>query len=183
MTDRIDRKVGNVFLAEFVYRHEAEFAAGFLDEAGIPYRLQLDDPAMGMTVSAPATLWVRGMDLQRAREVLDLPEPHAPPARDGMASRRATLEPVTPRRRDAVSQGVAGGVATLVALAPHERTLAFALFVGCLGGIGVALGAPGAPIWVAALTVLGGPLGLGALSGRTLAPVRRILRAISGGAP
>jgi hypothetical protein len=43
MSDRIDKKLEQVAVAEFTYRHEAEFAAGFLTDAGIPHRLQIDD--------------------------------------------------------------------------------------------------------------------------------------------
>ncbi len=74
MSGRTDRKLQDVVVARFQYRHEAEFAAGFLDDARIPYRLQVDDAAMGMMISIPATLWVRAVDLRRAREILDLPE-------------------------------------------------------------------------------------------------------------
>lgn len=71
MSDRVDHKLQDVVLARFQYRHEAEFAAGFLDEAGIPYRLQIDDAALGLPLGEPGTLWVRGMDERRAREVLE----------------------------------------------------------------------------------------------------------------
>jgi hypothetical protein len=70
---RIDRKLEQVAVAEFTYRHEAEFAAGFLDDAGIPYRLQIDDAGgdLGLTLGRPAIVWVRAVDADRAREVLD----------------------------------------------------------------------------------------------------------------
>jgi hypothetical protein len=71
MSDRLDNKVKDVVLARFQYRHEAEFAAGFLAEAGIPYRLQIDDPALGLSIGQDATLWVRGIDERRARAVLE----------------------------------------------------------------------------------------------------------------
>jgi hypothetical protein len=71
---RIDRKLQQVAVAEFTYRHEAEFAAGFLDDAGIPYRLQIDDAGgdLGLTLGRPAIVWVRAVDLERARDVLNL---------------------------------------------------------------------------------------------------------------
>jgi hypothetical protein len=71
---RIDRKLQEVAVAEFRYRHEAEFAAGFLDDAGIPYRLQIDDAGgdLGLTLGRPAVVWVRAIDADAAREVLDL---------------------------------------------------------------------------------------------------------------
>jgi hypothetical protein len=71
MTDRNDRKLQQVPVGSYTYRHEAEFAAGFLKSAGIPYRLQIDDPALGLSASESATLWVHAMDERRARAVLD----------------------------------------------------------------------------------------------------------------
>lgn len=70
--DRSDRKLEHVAVARFTYRHEAEFAAGFLDDARIPYRLQIDDPALGMPLSGSVTLWVTAMDEKRARHVLEM---------------------------------------------------------------------------------------------------------------
>ncbi len=71
MSDKSDQKLREVAVARFGYRHEAEFAAGFLEDAGVPYRLQIDDPAMGLAVSSSATLWVAAMDERRARGVLE----------------------------------------------------------------------------------------------------------------
>lgn len=73
MTDEVDDDGASVPIATYAYRHEAEFAAGFLEDAGIAYRLQVDDAAMTMSMGASATLWVRGIDLPRARDVLELP--------------------------------------------------------------------------------------------------------------
>lgn len=75
MSEREDKKLESVVLARFQYRYEAEFAAGFLEAAGIPYRVQIDDAAMGMTIATPATIWVRGMDLVDARELLETGTP------------------------------------------------------------------------------------------------------------
>jgi hypothetical protein len=64
-------------LARFRYRHEAELAAGFLEDAGIPYRLQIDDAGgvdFGTTFSRPPVLWVRAADLDEARELIGLDE-------------------------------------------------------------------------------------------------------------
>jgi hypothetical protein len=74
MSDRIDKKLEQVAVAEFTYRHEAEFAAGFLTDAGIPHRLQIDDAGgdLGLTLGRPAIIWVLAVDAGRAREVLDL---------------------------------------------------------------------------------------------------------------
>ena len=71
MGDREDTKLREVVVATYGYRHEAEFAAGFLDDAGIPYRLQIDDPALGITMSTSAKIWVAAMDERRARAVLE----------------------------------------------------------------------------------------------------------------
>lgn len=73
-----------VVVARFRYRHEAELAAGFLRDGGIPYRLQSDDAGgvdFGTTFSRPPVLWVRAADLDDARELLGLegdPEPDFP---------------------------------------------------------------------------------------------------------
>ena len=74
MSGRIDKKLEQVAVAEFTYRHEAEFAAGFLADAGIPYRLQVDDAGgdLGLTLGRPAIIWVLAVDAERAREILDL---------------------------------------------------------------------------------------------------------------
>lgn len=64
-----------VVLARFRYRHEAELAAGFLLDAGIPYRLQIDDAGgvdFGTTFSRPPVLWVLAADEAEARELLEL---------------------------------------------------------------------------------------------------------------
>jgi len=73
MKERIDRKLDQVSVGEYRYRHEAEFAAGFLADAGIPYRLQIDDAGgdLGLTLGRPAIIWVRTEDAERAREALD----------------------------------------------------------------------------------------------------------------
>jgi len=74
MSGRVDKKLEQVAVAEFTYRHEAEFAAGFLTDAGIPHRLQIDDAGgdLGLTLGRPAIIWVLAADAERAREVLDL---------------------------------------------------------------------------------------------------------------
>jgi hypothetical protein len=71
---RMDKKLEQVAIGEYTYRHEAEFAAGFLADAGIPYRLQIDDAGgdMGLTLGRSAVLWVLAVDAERAREVLDV---------------------------------------------------------------------------------------------------------------
>ena len=44
MSERVEKKLQEVPLARYAFRHEAEFAAGFLTDAGIPHRLQIDEP-------------------------------------------------------------------------------------------------------------------------------------------
>ena len=65
----------DVLIAEYVYRHEAEFSAGFLADAGIPFRVQADD-AGGMNFTSAARIWVRSEDAEKAREILEItPDP------------------------------------------------------------------------------------------------------------
>jgi hypothetical protein len=78
MSDQIEAKLRPVVVARYHYRHEAEFAAGLLEDAGIPYRLQVDDMVMPMSVTPPALLWVRSVDLTRACDILDLPSASDP---------------------------------------------------------------------------------------------------------
>ncbi len=83
----VDREDG-VELASFRYLHEAELAAGYLEDAGIPAAC-LGDPAgqiqYGKGFSSRARLLVRGSDLEEARAVLEdagildpAPEPGEP---------------------------------------------------------------------------------------------------------
>ena len=63
----------NRILATFTYRHDAEYAQGFLRDAGIDSLLLTDDagglhPGMGFT--RPARLAVRAEDEGEARAVL-----------------------------------------------------------------------------------------------------------------
>lgn len=75
MSEKVDLKLQAVRIAEYRYRHEAEFAAGFLEHAGIPYRLQIDDAGgadLGLSLLRPSAIWVRSTDARLARELLDL---------------------------------------------------------------------------------------------------------------
>ena len=77
MTGETDDPSPEVIVARFGHRHEAELAAGFLIDAGIPYRLQIDDAGgvdFGTTFSRPPVLWVRAADVDEARELLGLEE-------------------------------------------------------------------------------------------------------------
>jgi hypothetical protein len=63
-----------VELARYSYRHEAEIAAGFLEDAGIPALVQVDDAGgydFGLSFARPARLLVPQEQLARAREVLE----------------------------------------------------------------------------------------------------------------
>lgn len=59
-------------VAHFQFRHEAEFAKGYLDDAGIESFLVVDDAGgnLGFALEHAAKLVVRTTDLSRARQVL-----------------------------------------------------------------------------------------------------------------
>ena len=59
-----------VVIARFTYRHDGEFARGFLQDAGIPSHLAVDDAGGHVTFSNVATLVVRQEHADAAREVL-----------------------------------------------------------------------------------------------------------------
>jgi hypothetical protein len=79
MTMSNEPRQKDVLIAEYVYRHEAEFGAGFLADAGIPFRVQADDAGGaygGMTFTSAARIWVRSQDAEQAREILQVtPDP------------------------------------------------------------------------------------------------------------
>ena len=59
-------------VGDFASRHEAELAQGFLDDAGIESRIEVDDAGgnLGLTLDYEAFIVVRASDAERAREVL-----------------------------------------------------------------------------------------------------------------
>lgn len=63
----------DVLIAEYQYRHEAEFGAGFLTDAEIPFLLEADDAggAYGVIFTHSARIWVRSQDADQARELLE----------------------------------------------------------------------------------------------------------------
>lgn len=66
-------RIPTTVVARFHYRHEAELAHGYLENAGVPTALFIDDAGgmdVGMAFVNPARLVVRCEDEQRAREVL-----------------------------------------------------------------------------------------------------------------
>ena len=167
MTDRADRKMQHVAVAEFRHRHEAEFAAGFLSDAGIPFRLQMDDAGganFGVTIAHPGVLWVRAVDLDLAREVLAVDDEDfdaPPPVRVRRPPARGDDPPLT-----VVQRGVAGVLAV------------------ALGGAALAV-PPGSSkaLWVGLLGILAVLLGVGVLVGRAPGPLKAALRALSGDVP
>ena len=66
-------RIPTTVVARFHYRHEAELAHGYLEDAAIPTALLIDDAGgmdVGLAFVNPAQLVVRVEDEQRAREVL-----------------------------------------------------------------------------------------------------------------
>ncbi len=66
-------RIPTTVVARFHYRHEAELARGYLEGAGIPTALLIDDAGgmdVGLAFVNPARLVVRVEDEQRARGVL-----------------------------------------------------------------------------------------------------------------
>jgi hypothetical protein len=59
-----------VVVARFTYRHEAEFAGGFLSDAGIPNSVLVDDHGGHVTLNNSAQVLVAVSDAERARQVL-----------------------------------------------------------------------------------------------------------------
>lgn len=163
MTEKTDRKLREVVVAQYAYRHEAEFAAGFLDEADIPYRLQIDDPAMGLTIAAPAMLWVRGMDVDLARDVLDLPPAVGP-----------RVAAVRPGPVSSSGRGRRG------ALEPRERLASVTLSMVILITGRIFLSDSSSPVVMGTVAVIAAGLVIAAVVGRAPVSVRHLLRALSG---
>lgn len=59
-----------VTVATFTWRHEAEFAGGYLTDAGIPHSLIVDDHGGHITLNNSARVLVAPSAVERAREVL-----------------------------------------------------------------------------------------------------------------
>lgn len=181
MGGREDRKLREVAVGSYGYRHEAEFAAGFLEDAGIPYRLQVDDPALGMALSASAVLWVHAMDEDRALEILETDdaasgegasvgvERAAPDPARRAASHRGRVSP-PPARHD-------GGRT----LAARPRALAVVSGAGLLGA--AVVGALPGLAWTVPAGVLGAALVVAGVVGRAPGFVRRVLSTVSGDLP
>ena len=162
-------KLVEVPVARYGFRHEAEFAAGFLDDAGIPYRLQLDDPALGTSLAMQATIWVLEPDVERVRELLELDDRGRGLSLTSRPESRGT-PPVRRERADVAWPR----------LATRER------FLG--GALGIALGASSTSLASVAFgpeaAAIGG-VGLvgAALFGRAPRWLRSMLAALTGGEP
>jgi len=193
----------HVAVAEYLYRHEAEFAAGFLRDAGIPFRLQIDDAGgadAGVTIARPAVLWVRAEDAEEARDLLDIPGEEAGPLSEGEWAEASTLDD-RGRERDAGADRSRGvrpeGRPTDLdrrdprpGASPWDRAplcgaeravaglLALALFGLAAGGGPRAV--PWVGVWEGLALAVALVLGLAAVSGETFESVRTILRALSG---
>ncbi len=157
-----------VAVARFAFRHDAEFAAGFLDDAGIPYRLQVDDPSMGLAVTDSATLWVLVEDLPDAQEILEV--------EDGRSGRRLVSASQPDPRSRAPTRPSSG------ALSSRERIVVATV------GVVVVIGLINAESLPSDLRlVLGGLCGvstfLPALLGIAPGPVKRLAAALSGSEP
>jgi len=172
--------VRDVPVARFGSRHEAEFAAGFLENADIPYRLQFDDAGGAyFGATSVAVLWVRGEDLDDAREILDI----EPPV--GVGDRALQEEPLhrpDDSALDAASdRGPSTGAprrdATSRSLSSSERLVGAALAIGFALSAGTMTGVP------ALLAAAGAALfGLASLLGATIRPVRGVLGFLAGDA-
>lgn len=197
MTERVDFKLRHVAVATYRYRHEAELAAGFLDDAGIPYRLQIDDPAMGMTITTPATLWVRSIDLRAAREVLELPDAEISaqdpgPGRSGeeIGAREAETGSASssPMEREAsapleIVRVERSSERRRNRMSVRERLIALLIGAGSGAGALLLTEGPGSPILATTLSIVALGFGLVALLGRAPAPVAWLIEALSGSAP
>ncbi len=172
MSERVDRKLAEVAIARYGYRHEAEFASGFLEDAGIPYRLAVEDATLGVAASTSATIWVRGIDVERARDLLEL--------EDGSDGKRLT----TDRSRTDVARGqqprrpAQGAWPVLTGV---ERGLAATLGGSLLlAGQLVTAATPGL---VPALSIGGFLVALPAVLGKAPRWLKGLLAGLTGGAP
>jgi hypothetical protein len=196
MSERTEQKLTQVAIVQFGYRHDAEFAAGFLDDAGIPFRLQIDDPAMGLSVSGSATIWVREMDAARARELLGIEEGRAGlslyggrsahPSRPGRPTmpapvREPRMERDRPSDRDVESDAGSNPVGAWPSVASRGRALAGVGAVATLSSLRF-LNVGAGPLSALAIVVAVG-LGAIALTGRAPRAVRDLVHALSGDAP
>jgi hypothetical protein len=181
MNKRVSERLQTVAVAHYGFRHEAEFAAGFLDDAGIPFHLQMDDPAIGMS---SATLWVRDIDVTKVKDILEVEG-------DGSVRLTAKAEPSgstmqrpscpVPAAQDA-TKSPAGSFGFWPRLGWRERGLA--LIAGVATNaiaqlMAVSAGSMGLRVALALAVFFGGI----AVLGRAPRFVSSALRALSGDAP
>ena len=170
-----------IAVAQYAWRYEAEFAAGFLRDANIAHRLQIDDPALGISISSAATLWVLAADEKRTREILDISEEHSP----RLSSPPKAYHPVstsTPARID-IHDGANRTPTTHSKMTFRTRAFAIICAVG-LAGIGQMLlthwylpgPGPALAFLVAMLVVIG-------FTGKAPRALKNFLLAVSGGSP
>ncbi len=66
-------RIATTVVARFHYRHEAELAHGYLENAGVDSALHIDDAGgmdVGLAFVNPARIVVRAEDEERARQIL-----------------------------------------------------------------------------------------------------------------
>ena len=169
MSKQVDRKDEHVRVAEYRYRHEAELAAGFLSDAGIPFRLQADDAGgadLGLSMLRSAVLWVRAVDAEAARDLVALEEDESDPSPMGLPARPRSSPDGRASRLTTLERAVSGAIAlALLAGAPNLPPAPFreSLVILCLVSGFVFLGA----------TALGWAPG----------PLRGLIRVLSGSPP
>lgn len=173
MSQKVDRKLEAVRIAEYRYRHEAEFAAGFLEDAGIPYRLQLDDAGgadLGLSMLHPSAIWVRSVDAGIARELLSL-EADGPDT----VPEPAKAEP-PPVHRTQAEGGRPG-------LSSQERWISAALSVAFLSAVPYLPYGPYRPLFGSLCLAAGVAFFAATALGRAPRPLERIVRLLSGSHP
>ena len=168
LSEQIDRKVQHVQIAEYRYRHEAELAAGFLADAGIPFYLQTDDAGgadLGLSMLRPSLLWVRAVDVELARDLVAGDEV-SPQARPPAPAKVRRVAPASEPRLTILERVVAGGLAVaLLAVAPN-------------------LPPSQLQPWLVALCYISGFLLLGAAAlGRAWGVLGNLIRMLSGSPP
>jgi hypothetical protein len=181
VSERTDQKLREVAIAWYAFRHEAEFAAGFLDDAGIPYRMQLDDPVLGSGMSSNATIWVLGMHERQAREVLELDGERVHLSGGSSATRVTAPARAGTIRPPSAPRGP--GWETSPTLSLRERGLGLLGAGGMLALLRLFLQEGMHPIVSGGVVLVSALFAVAGIAGWAPAPLRRLLRALSGGAP
>jgi hypothetical protein len=182
MSESGAERVPTVAVAAYGFRHEAEFAAGFLDDAGIPYRLQIDDPAMGMS---SAVIWVREIDEAKARALLEVQEGETVTLTAKAESSGRGMKS-SAQHRPAVRSDSPNGTGVISDFWPRLswRARGLALFAGVTAAAAVQLiDLPTASMGPRIAVTLAAFLGGIALLGRAPRSVGSVLQALTGDAP